>query len=104
MSAGHTPDAALVVAARAGDAQALDALVGAYLPLLYNIVGRALDAPADVDDVVQDVMLQMVRDLRQLREPESFRSWLVAIAMRQGRGPRRAGGSGPGATGRDARP
>jgi RNA polymerase sigma factor (sigma-70 family) len=98
MSAGHTPDAALVVAARAGDAQALDALVGAYLPLLYNIVGRALDAPADVDDVVQDVMLQMVRDLRQLRDPESFRSWLVAIAMRQVRGHWRQRRSAPAAT------
>lgn len=86
MSAGPTPEAALVVAARAGDPQALDALVGAYLPLVYNIVGRALDAPAEVDDVVQDVMLQTVRDLRQLREPEAFRSWLVAIAMRQVRG------------------
>ena len=86
MSAGHNPDAALVVAARSGDPQALDALVGAYLPLIYNIVGRSLDAPADVDDVVQDVMLQMVRDLRQVREPGAFRSWLVAIAMRQVRG------------------
>jgi RNA polymerase sigma factor (sigma-70 family) len=86
MSAGPNPEATLVVAARAGDPQALDRLVGAYLPLVYNIVGRSLDAPAEVDDVVQDVMLQMVRDLRQLREPGSFRSWLVAIAMRQVRG------------------
>ncbi|HEV3173337.1 MAG TPA: sigma-70 family RNA polymerase sigma factor [Actinocrinis sp.] len=80
------PDASVVQAARAGDARALDALVGAYLPLVYNIVGRALDAPADVDDVVQDVMLEMVRDLRQLRDPDAFRSWLVAIAMRRVRG------------------
>ena len=79
-------DAALVRAALAGDTQALDALVAAYLPLVYNVVGRALDAPGEVDDTVQDVMLQVIRDLRQLREPEAFRSWLVAIAMRQIRG------------------
>ena len=99
MSAGPpTSNAALVAAARAGDAPALDALVGVYLPLVYNIVGHALDAPAEVDDVVQDVMLQMVRDLKQLREPEAFRSWLVAIAMRQVRGHWRQRRSAPAAT------
>jgi RNA polymerase sigma factor (sigma-70 family) len=86
MAPGPTPEAELVAAARAGDTQAMDALLGTYLPLIYNIVGRALDAPTEVDDVVQDVMLQMVRDLRQLRDPSAFRSWLVAIAMRQVRG------------------
>ena len=86
MAPGPTPEAELVAAARAGDMRAMDALLGTYLPLIYNIVGRALDGPAEVDDVVQDVMLQMVRDLRQLRDPGAFRSWLVAIAMRQVRG------------------
>ena len=92
------PGAAAVEAARAGDARALDALVGAYLPLVYNIVGRALQDPAETDDVVQEVMLQAVRDLRQLRDPDAFRSWLVAIAMRQVRGHRRARRSGPART------
>jgi RNA polymerase sigma factor (sigma-70 family) len=82
-------DPALVRAACAGDAEAVDALVAAYLPLIYNIVGRALDAPDEVDDTVQDVMLHMTRGLRQLRAPEAFRSWLVAIAMREVRTRRR---------------
>jgi RNA polymerase sigma factor (sigma-70 family) len=89
------PDAAVAGAARDGDAQALDTLVGAYLPLVYNIVGRALDIPAEIDDVVQEVMLQMVRDLRQLRDPGAFRSWLVAIAMRQVRAHWRARRTAP---------
>ena len=84
------PDTMTVEAARAGGTQELDALVGAYLPLVYNIVGRALGVQAEVDDVVQDVMLQMVRDLNQLRDPGAFRSWLVAITMRQVRGHWRA--------------
>jgi RNA polymerase sigma factor (sigma-70 family) len=75
--------AAVVIAAQQGDQWALDTLVADYLPLIYNIVGRALDAPADTDDVVQEVMLQMIRDVRGLRDPEAFRSWLVAIAMRE---------------------
>jgi RNA polymerase sigma factor (sigma-70 family) len=77
------PGVATVVAARAGDPVAVDRLVAGYLPLVYTIVGRALEGHADVDDVVQDVMLRVLRNLSDLREPESFRSWLVAITVRQ---------------------
>ncbi|MFI1768355.1 sigma-70 family RNA polymerase sigma factor [Streptomyces sp. NPDC020800] len=84
MSTQDTVDtAALVSAARAGDPEAQDALVSAYLPLVYNIVGRALNGSVDVDDVVQDTMLRALDALDGLRTPESFRSWLVAIAMNQ---------------------
>jgi RNA polymerase sigma factor (sigma-70 family) len=76
-------DIATVIAARAGDHAAIDRLVAGYLPLVYTIVGRALEGHADVDDVVQDVMLRVLRNLHDLREPEAFRSWLVAITVRQ---------------------
>ncbi|OLZ66948.1 RNA polymerase subunit sigma [Streptomyces sp. IMTB 2501] len=72
-----------VAAAQAGDRQALDDLVAGWLPLVYNIVGRALNGHADVDDVVQETMLRAVGNLGSLRDPDRFRSWLVAIAMRQ---------------------
>ncbi|WLW53427.1 sigma-70 family RNA polymerase sigma factor [Streptomyces sp. YU58] len=75
--------AGLVVAAQAGDDRAREELIAAYLPLLYNIVGRALSGHADVDDVVQETLLRVVRDLPALRAPESFRSWLVSITLRQ---------------------
>ncbi|MBB4693098.1 sigma-70 family RNA polymerase sigma factor [Paractinoplanes abujensis] len=81
---------ALVQAARAGDRLAADALISAHLPLLYRVVGRALDGHADVDDVVQETVLRAHRDLPALRAPESFRSWLVAIAMHQVSGRLRA--------------
>jgi RNA polymerase sigma factor (sigma-70 family) len=77
------PDTATVVAARTGDPAATDRLVAGYLPLVYTIAGRALEGHADVDDVVQDVMLRVLRNLGELREPEAFRSWLVAITVRQ---------------------
>ncbi|MGW7333032.1 sigma-70 family RNA polymerase sigma factor, partial [Streptomyces sp. NPDC054840] len=79
MTTQHT--AALVAAARAGDPRAQDELVSAHLPLVYNIVGRALNGSCDVDDVVQDTMLRALDGLGGLRVDESFRSWLVAIAM-----------------------
>ncbi|MFF4359667.1 RNA polymerase sigma factor [Streptomyces sp. NPDC001604] len=72
-----------IAAAQAGDRQALDDLVAGWLPLVYNVVGRALNGHADVDDVVQETMLRAVDNLGSLRDPDSFRSWLMAIAMRQ---------------------
>ncbi|MEU0177715.1 sigma-70 family RNA polymerase sigma factor [Streptomyces massasporeus] len=74
---------AVITAAQAGDRRALDELVEGWLPLVYNIVGRALNGHADVDDVVQETMLRAVGNLGSLRDPDRFRSWLVAIAMRQ---------------------
>lgn len=79
------PEPALVSAALDGDPRALDALLAASLPLVYNLVGRALNGHDDVDDVVQETMLRVVRKLPELRRPEAYRSWLAAIALRQAR-------------------
>ncbi|BEL05259.1 hypothetical protein Q0Z83_034500 [Actinoplanes sichuanensis] len=72
-----------VRAAQAGERRALDALIRAHLPLIYTIVGRALDRHADTDDVVQQILLDVVRDLSTLRSPERFRGWLLVITMRE---------------------
>ena len=76
-------DTAVVMAARNGDQEALEQLLKAYLPLVYNIVGRALNGHADVDDVVQETMVRAVNGLAGLREPDRFRAWLVSITVRQ---------------------
>ncbi|MEW2426590.1 sigma-70 family RNA polymerase sigma factor [Micromonospora sp. NPDC047644] len=83
-SAGRAlPDVGLVVAARQGDQRALDDVVAASLPLVYNIVGRALRGHADVDDVVQETLVRVIRYLPALNDPAAYRSWLVAITIRQ---------------------
>lgn len=88
-------DEALVVAAQHGDRRALDDLIAAYLPLVYNIVGRALDGHSDVDDVVQETLVRAVERLGDLRDPAAFRSWLAAIAIRCVRNRWRAGQARP---------
>ena len=84
--AENEPGTETVIAAQRGDRKALDTVVAGYLPLLYNIVGRAMNASADTDDVVQETLIRAIRGLPDLREPTAFRSWLVAIAIRQVRG------------------
>lgn len=82
-AAAHAETAPLVLAAQSGDVRARDELVAAHLPLVYNIVRRALAASCDVDDVVQNTMLRVVCGLPGLRAPDRFRSWAVAIAYRE---------------------
>ncbi|NXY92977.1 sigma-70 family RNA polymerase sigma factor [Streptomyces sp. BR123] len=100
MTTQHTAE--LVAAARAGDPRAQDELVGTYLPLVYNVVGRALNGSVDVDDVVQDTMLRALDGLGSLRADESFRSWLVAIAMNRVRAYWHARRTAPGESGLEA--
>ncbi|WP_051778525.1 sigma-70 family RNA polymerase sigma factor [Kitasatospora phosalacinea] len=72
----------LVAAAQAGDAAALERLLGAHLTLVHHLIARAV-GPGEADDLTQETMLRAVRGLAGLREPERFRSWLVAIAYRR---------------------
>ena len=65
-------DARLVGAARDGDQDALE-----------DLVGRAMPGRADIDDVVQETMLRVVRGLPGLRDDNAFRSWLVSVTMNQ---------------------
>ncbi len=57
--------------------------MAACLPLVYNVVGRALNGHPDVDDVVQETMLRVLGSLGSLEDPARFRSWLVAVTMNQ---------------------
>nr|WP_267244837.1 sigma-70 family RNA polymerase sigma factor [Streptomyces sp. PR69] len=82
------------MAAQSGDQSARDRLAAESLPLVYNIVGRALHGHADADDVTQETMLRALDSLGGLRDPGRFRSWLVAIAMNQMRGHWRQRGAG----------
>lgn len=84
-------DTALAEAARSGDAEALDALVAECLPLVYSIVRRSLRASSDVDDVVQEVMLVVVRSLGSLRDPDRLRAWLAAVTVNEIRAYLRSG-------------
>jgi RNA polymerase sigma factor (sigma-70 family) len=73
----------LVRDAQRGSVPARDQLITGHLSLIYNIIGRAMHGHPDVDDLVQDTMLQAINALGGLRDPERFRSWLVAIAYRR---------------------
>jgi RNA polymerase sigma-70 factor (ECF subfamily) len=79
--AGPT-DAALVVAARAGDEWAREALFRRYARLALSLAYRILPQDADVDDLVQDSFLYAFERLGTLSNPQAFQAWLSSIVVR----------------------
>ncbi len=70
---------ALVVAARQGDAGALDKLVRATYGSTYTLAFRLTGNEEDACDVVQDVYIRAWRGLRRFRGDAQFTTWLYRI-------------------------
>jgi RNA polymerase sigma-70 factor, ECF subfamily len=75
-------DVALVVAARAGEEWAREALFRRHASLVNGLAYRLLGRDADVDDLVQETFVQALGSLSRLRADETFASWLAAIVVR----------------------
>jgi RNA polymerase sigma-70 factor (ECF subfamily) len=75
-----SPDAELVVRARSGDADAIEALIEAYRPRLYRYVSAYAGDADDAEDIVQEVLLRLCKHLPRLRDAACFSSWLFRIA------------------------
>jgi RNA polymerase sigma-70 factor (ECF subfamily) len=79
--AGPT-DAALVVAARTGEAWAQEALFQRHARLAFGLAHRFLPRELDVDDLVQDSFLYAFQHLNGLDNPQAFSAWLGSIVVR----------------------
>ena len=71
-------DEALVSAARAGDRPAFGLLYDRYARMVHGILLCRVP-PRDVDDLVQEVFLLALRQLRSLRDVSRFGAWLSTI-------------------------
>jgi RNA polymerase sigma-70 factor (ECF subfamily) len=79
--AGPT-DAALVVAARAGESWAREALFRRHARMAIGLAHRLLPSDVEVDDVVQDSFLFALQRLESLHNPQAFAAWLGSIVVR----------------------
>ncbi|MFN2616925.1 MAG: RNA polymerase sigma factor [Thermoleophilaceae bacterium] len=73
--------AATVRAAQRGDTMAMNALVDELMPYVGRIC-RGI-APDRGEDAAQEALIAILRNLRQLQEPEALRSWSRRIAARE---------------------
>ncbi|QQQ80762.1 sigma-70 family RNA polymerase sigma factor [Saccharothrix sp. 6-C] len=80
---GAERHAACLLAARAGDRRALDAVIADLTPLVWHVArGHGLDR-ATAEDVVQTVWLALLRDLDRVADPRALAGWLVVTARRE---------------------
>jgi RNA polymerase sigma-70 factor (ECF subfamily) len=73
---------ALVCKAQTGDRDAFGQLVERFESTVYWIVLRRLRNHAEATETTQDVFVQAMRKLPQLREADRFAGWLKRIAVR----------------------
>jgi RNA polymerase sigma factor (sigma-70 family) len=73
--------AATVRAAQRGDTMAMNALVDDLMPYVGRICrGIALDRG---EDAAQEALIAILRNLRQLKQPEALMAWARRIAARE---------------------
>ena len=71
-----------VLRAQCRDREALELLLRSVLPSLRQYL-TGLVGPTDADDLLQDVMVILIRKLGSLDEPRVFRPWAYRIASRE---------------------
>ena len=71
---------AVLAAARAGDAAALDALLREHQPRVYRFGLHMCRDPEDAKDVLQDTLFAAARSLGDFRGASSLDTWLYSIA------------------------
>lgn len=70
---------------KAGDTEAFWRLVEPYQERLRVVAYSLLHNSADAEEVVQEALLKALKHLDQLKEGQSFRSWLMRIAVNEAR-------------------
>jgi RNA polymerase sigma-70 factor (ECF subfamily) len=77
---GSAPDDTLLAEARAGDRQALEALLERHQAEVYGYGMKMCGHPEDAKDVLQETLLTVARDIGNFRGESSFSTWLYTIA------------------------
>jgi RNA polymerase sigma factor (sigma-70 family) len=83
----RSPDALLLARARRGDREALGKIIALHRGPAYALVARLLVGRPDlVDDVVQDALLKVVRNIGRFDPdgPARLSTWVLTIAARTG--------------------
>ena len=72
----------LVERAQRGDRESFAVLANASMARLFNVAQLMLNDSDLAQDAVQEALIQTWRDLRALRDPDRFDSWLHRILVR----------------------
>jgi RNA polymerase sigma-70 factor, ECF subfamily len=76
-------EAALVAAAKAGDINAFETLVGRYERKIFRLAQNITQNKEDAEDVMQEAFLKSYQHLNEFQGNSRFYTWLVRIAVNQ---------------------
>lgn len=74
-------DAELIRRFRDGESHAFNGLAGRWHRRLYNFILRQVGDREEGHDLCQKVLIKAHRNLRRLRDPEKFSTWIYQIAV-----------------------
>lgn len=77
-----TLDQHQLAAARKGSRTALQALIKALDRPVYNLALRMLAHPADAEDATQEILIQIITHLGQIKDERAAGAWAFKLAMR----------------------
>jgi RNA polymerase sigma factor (sigma-70 family) len=71
----------LIKRAQKGDKEAFIDAVKEYMPQLYNVAKTKLRNDEDAGDAIQDTILAAFSNLKKLKEPRYFKTWIIKVLM-----------------------
>lgn len=81
VSGSGPTDAALVVAARARESWAQEALFARHAGRLLGLAQRMLGSRDEADDLLQDAFVRALSRLHTLENPQAFAAWVTTIVV-----------------------
>src|SRR6202453_310227 len=76
-------EGSLVAAAKAGDIDAFETLVGRYERKIFRLAQNITQNKEDAEDVMQEAFLKSYQHLSEFQGNSRFYTWLVRIAVNQ---------------------
>ena len=73
-------DELLVSQAVQGNHKAIEKLIARHQDWIYNIALRMVGEPQDAEDVTQEVLIKIIKNLPGFRQESSFHTWAYRIA------------------------
>ena len=71
----------LVLRAKDGDADAYTQLILEIRNDLYKICKMRITSDDEIDDIIQDTMIQTFKNIKKLKDPSKFKSWIISILI-----------------------
>jgi RNA polymerase sigma-70 factor, ECF subfamily len=83
-------EAALVAELKAGSEDAFAYLLAVYQNPLFNLISHMMADRGEASDVLQNVLIKILRGIRQFNERSSLKTWIYRIAVHEASNYRRS--------------